>query len=89
MSKQVFGVLALGLAVLLSGFGVVISKQETRQQFQQLMALQDKRDELEIEWGQLQLEQSAWATHGRIESAARRELSMKLPRVGDAVLVSE
>lgn len=81
--------LVLGVAVLLTAYGVVISKQETRQQFQQLVALQDKRDELDIEWGQLQLEQSAWATHGRIESEARHILQMKLPRVGDAVLVSE
>ncbi|RUM93898.1 MAG: cell division protein FtsL [Thiothrix sp.] len=89
MSRQVIAILILGLGVLLSAYGVVISKQETRQQFQQLVTLQDTRDELEIEWGQLQLEQSAWATHGRIESEARRILQMKLPRVGDAVLVSE
>ena len=89
MSRQVIAVLVLGVAVLLTAYGVVISKQETRQQFQQLVALQDKRDELDIEWGQLQLEQSAWATHGRIESEARHILQMKLPRVGDAVLVSE
>jgi len=89
LSRQVIAVLVLGVAVLLTAYGVVISKQETRQQFQQLVALQDKRDELDIEWGQLQLEQSAWATHGRIESEARHILQMKLPRVGDAVLVSE
>lgn len=89
MNRQMVGILSLALAVLLSAFGVVSSKQETRQQFQQLVGLQDERDELEIEWGQLQLEQSAWATHGRIESEARRKLHMKLPRVGDAVLVSQ
>jgi cell division protein FtsL len=89
MNRQLITVLALGLAVLLSAFGVVISKQQTRQQFQELVALQDKRDELDIEWGQLQLEQSAWATRGRIESEARHTLQMKLPHVGDAVLVWE
>jgi cell division protein FtsL len=89
MNRQLIAILTLGLAVLLSAYGVVVSKQETRQQFQSLVVLQDKRDELEIEWGQLQLEQSAWATHGRIESEARHLLQMKLPRVGDAVLVSQ
>ena len=89
MNRQVVTILILGLAVLLSAYGVVVSKQETRQQFQKLVALQGDRDELDIEWGQLQLEQSAWATHGRIESEARHILQMKLPRVGDAVLVSE
>ena len=89
MNRQVVTILILGLAVLLSAYGVVVSKQETRQQFQKLVALQNDRDELDIEWGQLQLEQSAWATHGRIESEARHMLQMKLPRVGDAVLVSE
>ncbi|CUS50779.1 Cell division protein FtsL [hydrothermal vent metagenome] len=89
MNRQVVTILILGLGALLSAYGVVVSKQETRQQFQRLVALQNDRDELDIEWGQLQLEQSAWATHGRIESEARHILQMKLPRVGDAVLVSE
>jgi len=89
VNRQVVTILILGLGVLLSAYGVVVSKQETRQQFQKLVALQNDRDELDIEWGQLQLEQSAWATHGRIESEARHILQMKLPRVGDAVLVSE
>lgn len=35
---------------------------------------------LEVEWGQLQLEQSTWATHARIEDIARQKLAMHPPR---------
>ena len=31
-----------------------------------------RRDRLQIEWGQLQLEQSAWSTHAFVERVANR-----------------
>ena len=35
-------------------------------------------DELQIEWGRFQLEQSTWATHWRVEKIAREKLNMDL-----------
>ncbi len=43
--------------------------------------------ELEVEWGQLQLEQSTWAAHARIEKIARERLGMKVPAPGQVVSV--
>ena len=37
------------------------------------------RDEMDVEWGQLQLEQSTWATHSRIDPIAREQLGMAVP----------
>jgi cell division protein FtsL len=34
---------------------------------------------LQIEWGQLQLEQSAWSTHAFVERVAHSRLNMSIP----------
>ena len=59
---------------------LVYVKHESRKQFVELEQLTIERDELNIEWGQLQIEQSTWATHARIEKVARDELSLVRPK---------
>ena len=80
-------IVLLGLAVLGSSLGVVYSKQEARNRFNDLQRLTRERDELDIEWGQLQLEQSTWATNGRVESVARDDLHMVIPQATDLRIV--
>jgi len=77
----------LWVAVLCSALAVVYAVHRNRAQFVQLQQAQRERDQLNVEWGQLQLEQSAWATHGRIEQAARDKLDMKTPDSDDIVVV--
>lgn len=77
----------LAVAVLVSALGVVFTKHESRRLFVQLQALSQVRDGLQVEWGQLQLEQSTWATDSRIERVARSELDMLLPPTGAVVIV--
>jgi cell division protein FtsL len=72
--------------VLASALGTVFAKHESRKLFVQLQDLEGARDEMNIEWGQLQLEQSTWATHGRIEKLARTRLEMVTP-AADAVVI--
>ena len=62
--------------VLGSALGVVYAKHQSRKLFVQLNELQQQRDAMNVEWGQLQLELSTWATNGRIEQVARQRLSM-------------
>ena len=80
-------VAVLWVAVLASSLGVIYAKQEARTHFYELQKLTNERDELDIEWGQLQLEQSTLATHGRVEQAARDDLHMSIPQVGDLRIV--
>jgi cell division protein FtsL len=47
--------------------------------FVELEKLNAHRDNLEIEWGQLQLEQSAWSTHAFVEQVATQKLHMAMP----------
>lgn len=78
---------ASALAVFVSALGVVYAQHESRKLFVQLQDLTEVRDALSVEWGQLQLEQSTWATDGRIERIARKDLNMQLPQSGSVVIV--
>ncbi|MGL6224221.1 MAG: cell division protein FtsL [Steroidobacteraceae bacterium] len=80
-------VAVLWVAVLVSALGVVYGKQEARTRFNELQKLTDRRDDLDIEWGQLQLEQSTWATHGRVERVAHDELGMITPQPSELRVV--
>ena len=62
--------------VLSSALGVVYAKHQSRKLFVQLNELQQQRDAMNVQWGQLQLELSTWATNGRIEQVARQRLRM-------------
>jgi cell division protein FtsL len=81
------GVAVLALALAATAIGVVFTKHEARSLFIQLQGLNGDRDALEIEWGQLKLEQSAWATHGRVEQTARVGLRMVIPRPNEVRIV--
>jgi cell division protein FtsL len=77
----------LWLLLLVSAIAVVWSKHEARSMFIQLQGLHSERDALDIEWGQLKLEQSAWSTHGRVEQTARADLKMLIPRPDEVRIV--
>lgn len=74
--KQRLTTLLLVLAVLGTGLGVVLTRHESRKVFVALQGLESRRDELDIEWGRLQLEQATWAETGRVERVARSELGL-------------
>ncbi len=73
------GHLALLLLVVLCALGVVTSQHQARKSFVELEQLQTKQRQLEVEWGQLQLEQSTWSMHARVEKIATSQLQMQLP----------
>ena len=79
----------LVVANVLTGIGVVFARHEHRQLFTQLSKLEGARDELNIEFGRLQLEQATWAESNRIDQVARTRLGMKFPEAGDIVVVRE
>lgn len=72
--------LVLGLLVVVSAMATVYAKHESRKLYAELQVLQRDRDRLEMEWGQLQIEQSTWSTHARVERMAREEIGMGEPR---------
>ena len=82
--------LALLIAAnVLSAVGVVFARHEHRQLFIAITKLEKARDELNIEFGRLQLEQATWAESNRIDQVARSRLGMKFPETGDIVVVRQ
>ena len=67
------------LIVVVCALGVVTSQHRARKLFQSLEGEQERVRQLDVEYGQLQLEMSTWATHPRIEKIARDRLHMVTP----------
>ena len=82
-----FAMPVLGVALLGAAIAVVWSKHEQRSLFIELQRLHAERDRLDLEWGQLKLEQSAFAMHGRVEQTARVNLQMVVPRPDEVRIV--
>lgn len=74
-------------AVFLSSLQLVLVRHENRMLFIELQKLQQQRDTLNVEWGQLQLEQSTLAEHNRIETIAREQLDMIMPAQNNLILI--
>ena len=83
---RLFGLASLYVLCMVTALGAVYSKYYSRKLYVQLEALQQARDDLNIDWGRLELEQSTWATHTRIEEVAREKLHMFLP-TGEATII--
>jgi len=67
------------LIVVVCALGVVTSQHRARKLFQDLESEQERARQLDVEYGQLQLEMSTWATHPRVEKIARDRLRMVSP----------
>jgi cell division protein FtsL len=78
----------LWFAALASAAGAIYSKHRARESFVELERLNSRRDNLEIEWGQLQLEQSAWSTHAFVERVASTRLKMAMPPPQEIEVIS-
>ncbi len=79
--------LVLILTGLASAIGCIYSKHQSRKLFTELQAMTKERDRLEVEWGRLQIEQSTWSTHARVERLAREQMRMRTPVAGEILLV--
>ncbi len=77
----------LWLAVLASAAGVIYSRHRARDLFVRLEKLNAERDALEMEWGRLQLEQSAWSSNAFVERVANTRLQMAIPQPRDVRIV--
>jgi cell division protein FtsL len=75
------------LAVIATAVSAAYAKHQSRKLFIELQALEQQRDGMNVEWGQLQLEQSTYTTHGKVESAARDRLGMHIPAAQQVTIV--
>ena len=68
------------LMVIICALSVVTSQNKARKLFAELQKERDRAQQMEVEWGQLQLEQSTWAMSARVEKIATDKLQMQLPK---------
>ncbi|MEJ2172911.1 MAG: cell division protein FtsL [Woeseiaceae bacterium] len=82
-------VVVFSIVCVLSAMALVFTKHESRKLFVELEQLTQQRDDLNIEWGQLQIEQSTWATHARIEQVANDDLSLVRPQPTEIFVIEK
>ena len=87
--KVIGGVAMLAIAVIATAMACVYARHESRKQFTALQVLIAERDTLEVEWGRLQIEQSTWSTHSRVERLARRKMKMRNPEPAEIMVVQK
>ena len=71
--------LILIVVLLVSAVGTIAAQQQARKRLQALELERERAHNLDVEFGQLQLEMSSWAAHTRIERIAREKLGMQPP----------
>ncbi len=87
--RVVGGVTILSLAVVATAIACIYARHESRKQFTQLQSLIAERDNFEVEWGKLKIEQSTWSTHARVEQLARDKMQMLNPVPTDVRMVPQ
>ena len=80
--------LLLFVLMLACALGTVTSQHKARKLYVELQQQQDRAQQYEVEWGQLQLEQSTWAKHSSIEKIATTKLHMRLPHASQIQMVA-
>lgn len=78
---------ALMLVVLFSAIMVVYVTNLQRVTLNQLQMAQQQGHQLEVQWGQLLLEQASLATPARVEQMAASQLHMVLPSKSQAYIL--
>ncbi len=76
--------LVLLLLTIACALGVVTSQHKARKLFVELQKEKELAQKMDVEWGQLQLEQSTWAMPARVEKLAAIKLRMQAPAAGQS-----
>lgn len=79
---------ALFAILIASALALVTAQHKARKLYVELQKEQERAKRLEVEWGQLQLEQQTWAMHARVEKIATEKLNMRVPSPSRIQLVS-
>lgn len=87
MTKDGFLAIVLLIAVLISALVVVYVKNEQRVYFNELQTANQQAAQLDLEWNQLMLEQSAMGAPSRVQRIAHQQLHMVMPVPEKVVLV--
>ena len=79
--------LVLTAVLLWLSIDYVFSRHQTRKVFAELQGLEQEQQDLNTEWGRLQLEKSTLVGNNRIESVAKEQLGMRLPTPEQIIVI--
>ena len=80
--------IVLSSLLVVCALAMVTSQHEARKLFTELTREQEVAKQMDVEWGQLQLEQSTWAMHARVEKIASGYLQMRVPAAARVHVIS-
>jgi cell division protein FtsL len=86
-SAQTIGIVFVAALAFASALSVIYTKHLSRKLVAELEVLEQARDDMNVEWGRLQIEHSTWASHDRIQNIARTELGLHIPSADAIILV--
>lgn len=87
--KQRIVLLVLVVLVMASSTAVSYSVHLSRKTVASLAVLEKQKHDIEVEWGQLLIEQSAWGAYGRVEHIAAKQLGMIMPEPTSVVMLKK
>jgi len=86
ISRVLFGLMLA--AVIGSAIALVYARHQNRQLFYKLESMNAERDDLNLEWGRMQIQHSYYADPAQVESKATKELGMTFPAPQDIVVIA-
>ncbi|GFZ78771.1 hypothetical protein GCM10011403_22350 [Pseudohongiella nitratireducens] len=86
-ARQNLTLFVMLMAVMVSATAIVLVSFESRLAFQELQQELELKNDMEVKWGQLLIEQSTFGVDDRIERKASEELDMKVPDWSNVVVV--
>lgn len=87
LSRQLFLVMVLSLAVLTNALAVIYVTNAYRIKFNQVEQSEQQAHRLQMQWGQLLLEQASLSTSSRVQQLAYSKLGMILPPQGKTFIL--
>lgn len=87
ISRQLMAILLLAVCVLASALAVVYSTNAYRSVFIQMEQAEQQSNHLQMQWGQLLLEQASLATLSRVQYLAQKKLDMALPETKNSFVL--
>lgn len=88
MNRLTLIVIFLAAINVCSAVVVVYTKHLSRQRYAQISDLQQTIDDLDVQWSQLQIEESTFSEHGLVERTARDRLGMVLPGHKGSIMIT-
>ncbi len=79
----------LALAVIGTALAVIYVRHDARRGFVELQSVQTTRDELEADWGRLQIEYATWADGSKVEKLAREQLALRDAAAAHVMVIAE